>query len=240
MKTIQLFLNALLLTTLFASCKTTAILTSKFEGETVGSLPAKNIPGDPAGDEITYSTELQPRIKVTASTHAGQKAVTFSEINTPGLTAHNQFLGFKGISTDFTEPLWFFFNATHSGSGERIMIEIADGSAGVITRMYISQSGQLSLMTAFPGTEEVVGNIPPGVSHTILVSLNLSTRKFNLTVLKTGGNITLTDRAVLVDNILAYANPARPSIYFRWEDGASADRKYVIEEVFITRKKPEM
>ncbi len=120
------------------------------------------------------------------------------------------------------------------------MIEIADGSAGVITRMHLDQGGQLSLVTAFPGTEEVIGNIPPGVSHTIMVSLNLSTKKFNLTVFKSGGNITVTDRPVLVDNILAYANPANPSIYFRWGDGASADRKYVIEEVFITRKKPAM
>lgn len=238
MKTFRFFLYSLLSVTLFTSCKTTAILTSKFESETVGSLPAKNIPGDPAGDEITYSTELQPRIKVTASTNAGQKAVTFSEINTSGLTAHNQFLGFKGISTDFTQPLWFFFNATHSGSGERLLIEVADGSAGIITRMYIDQSGQLSLVNALPGTEEVVGNIPPGVSHTIIVSLNLSTKKFNLSVLKTGGNITLTDRPVLIGDILAYANPARPSIYFRWENGASETRKYVIEEVFISRKKP--
>lgn len=240
MKTIQLLASALLLTTLFTSCKTTSILSSKFESETIGSLPAKNIPGDPAGDEITYETVLQPRIKVTASANAGQKALTFSEINTPGLTAHNQFLGFKGISTDFTQPMWFFFNATHSGSGERIMIEIADGSAGVITRMYIDQSGQLSLVNAFPASEEVVGNIPPGVSHTIVVSLDLSRKKFNLTVFKSGGNITLTDRPVLLDNVLAYANPARPSIYFRWGDGASDSRKYVIEEVFITRKKPSL
>ncbi|WP_019940633.1 hypothetical protein [Dyadobacter beijingensis] len=240
MKTFRLLLFAMLPVSLFTSCKTTAILTAKFESETVGSLPAKNIPGDPADDAIEYSTELQPRIKVTNSATAGQKAVTFSEINTPGLTAHNQFLSFKGISTDFTQPMWFIFVATHSGSGERLTIDITDGSAAMITRMFITDSGQLSMMTNFTGGEQVLGNIPAGVQHTIFVTLNLSERKFNLTVLKSGGNITVSDRPVLLDNILAYANPARPMLSFRWDDGASDTRKYVLEEVMITRKKPEM
>jgi hypothetical protein len=240
MKTFRLLLCALLSASLFTACKTTAILTAKFESETVGSLPTKNIPGDPAGDAIEYSTELQPRIKVTNSATAGQKAVTFTEINTPGLTAHNQFLSFRGISTDFTQPMWFIFAGTHSGSGERLTIDITDGSAAMITRMFITDSGQLSMMTNFTGGEQVLGNIPAGVSHTFFVTLNLSTKKFNLTVLKSGGNITVSDRPVLLDNILAYANPARPMLSFRWDDGASATRKYVLEEVMITRKKPDM
>jgi len=240
MKTFQLFLYSLLSVSLFTSCKTTAILTANFESETVGSLPTKNIPGDPSGDAIDYSVELQPRIRVSNSATAGRKALTFTEIDTPGLTAHNQFLSFQGISTDFTQPMWFFFTGTHSGSGERLTIDITDGSAGMITRMFLTEAGQLSMMTNFTGGEQLLGNIPAGVSHTIIVTLNLSTRKFNLTVLKSGGNITLTDRPVLLDNVLAYANPARPSVHFRWDDGASASRKYVLEDVNISRKKPEM
>lgn len=238
MKRFQIILFPLLIGASIMSCKTSAILTSNFESETIGNLPAKNIPGDPAGDAIDYSSELEPRIKVTASASAGEKALTFSEISTPGLTAHNQFLTFKGISTDFTQPMWFLFTATHSGTGERIMIDITDGSAGLISRMYIDQNGNLSLVTALPGTEQAVGNIGPGVLHTIIVSLNLAQKKYNVTVLKSGGNITLTDKTILVDNILAYANPARPSLHFRFESGASPSRKYVLESVSITKKKP--
>ncbi|SDD99583.1 hypothetical protein SAMN04487996_10366 [Dyadobacter soli] len=239
MKTFRLFLPALLTVSLFTSCKTTAILTSTFENETVGQLPAKNIPGNPAGDEIQYSTELQPRLKVTASSYPGEKALTFTEINTPGLTAHNQFVIFKGISSDFTQPIWYLFSGVHSGSGERVMIDFTDGSAGVITRLHINSAGQLSILTAFPASEEVVGNIPPDTPHTLVISLNMNTGKFNLTVLKSGGNITVTDRPVL-GNPLSYANPAHPSINIRWESGASDTRKYVFESVGITRKKPKM
>lgn len=240
MKTFQLFLYSSLLVSLFSSCKTTAILSANFESDAVGSLPAKNIPGDPPGDEIQYGAELEPRLKVSASTSAGEKALTFSEINTPGLTAHNQFVNFKGISSNFTEPIWFFFTGKHSGSGERIMFDFTDGTAKIITRLYLDQSGQLSMLTAFPGTEQVVGNIPAGVAHTLFISLNMSEGKFNLTVLKSGGNITVTDRPVLLGNPLSYSNPANPSISARWDDGASDTRKYVFESVSITRKKPAM
>jgi hypothetical protein len=233
MKTFRLFLYSLPLLSLFSSCKTTAILSSNFESETVGSLPTKNIPGDPSGDEIEYSSELAPRLKVSASSSPGEKALTFSEINTPGLTAHNQFLNFKGISSNFTEPIWFLFSGKHSGSGDRIMFDFTDGTAKVIT-------GQLSILTAFPATEHVVGNIPAGVMHTLVISLNMGQGKFNLTVLKSGGNITLTDQPVLLGNPLSYSNPANPSISTRWDSGASETRKYVFESVSITRKKPAM
>lgn len=238
MKRFQSILSALLIAITVMSCRTTAILTSNFESETVGSLPAKNIPGDPAGDRIEYSTQLEPRIRVTASATAGEKALTFSEVSASGLTAHNQFLSFKGISTNFMQPMWFWFSGVHSGSGEPLMIDITDGSAALITRMYLAQSGSLSLVTALPGTEQVIGNIPPGVPHTIVVTLNLNAGKFNLTVLKSGGNITLTDRPVLIPDLTAYANPASPMISFRYNDGFSDTRKYVLESVIISRKQP--
>lgn len=239
MKTFRLFLFALSSLSLFTSCRTTAILTSNFESETIGSLPAKDIPGDPVGDAIDYGTELQPRIKVTSSATAGRKALTFTEIATPGLTAHNQFLSFTGKSTDFTQTIWFYFTAVHSGSGERLVIDITDGSAAMIARLFLTAGGQLSMMSDFKGGEQVLGTIPAGVSHTLVVTLSLSNRKFNLTVLKSGGNITASDKPVLLD-ILTYANPARPMLSFRWEDGASDTRKYVLEDVYITRKRPDL
>lgn len=238
MKTIQLFLCVSLLVSGFTSCKTSSILSSKFESETIGSLPQKDIPGAPSGDEITYSTELQPRIKVTASSFAGQKAVTFSEADASGLTAHNQFLAFRGISTNFSEPLWFVFNGSHSGKGERLLIEIADGSAGMITRMFLDENGRLSQMKGFTGADEVIGTIPPGTSHTFIVNVDMNAKKFNLSVLQQSGNILIKDQPLLLGNPLSYANPAHPTIAFRWEDGNSPSRKYVIEEVFISRKKP--
>ena len=106
MKNYQL-VAILLLTCLLTSCKTTAVLTETFESDVVGGLPVMNIPGAPTGDQVVYEPVLTPRIKVTTSNNsAGQKALTFSQAAASGLTAHNQFLSFRGISSDFTQPLW--------------------------------------------------------------------------------------------------------------------------------------
>lgn len=229
----------LLFSCVLTSCKTTAILTETFESEVIGGLPVMNIPGAPSGDQVIYEPVLVPRIKVTASSNsAGQKALTFSQAVTTGLTAHNQFLSFIGISTNFTQPLWFFYTATIFGDGADLMMDITDGSAGLIARMYISNSGDVSLVRNLPGTTDIIGNIALGTIHTVIVALDMNKKTYNLSIIKTGGNIIVKDRPILIDNPLAYANPAHPQISFRFDASNFETRKYVIESVNISRKQP--
>jgi hypothetical protein len=235
MKGFQIYALSLFVSSFFMSCRTTAILSANFESYTVGTLPAHNLPGDPVGDEITYSTELEPRIRIVAS--GSNKALNFSQAVASDLTAHNQFIGFKGISTNLAEPLWFLFTAVHSGNGGALTIDIADGAAGLIARMFISQSGNVSVIRSLPGEEQNIGNVPPDVSHTCVFSLNMAEGKYNLTIIKSGGNLTATDLPVLAAP-LEYANPARPTIYMRYDNGDAPDRKYVLEAVSISRKAP--
>ncbi|MCF0054156.1 hypothetical protein [Dyadobacter sp. CY356] len=76
----------LLLACAITSCKTTAVLTETFESDVVGSLPIKDIPGDPVGDEVIYETVLNPRLRITTSANnAGEKALTFSQAPATGL-----------------------------------------------------------------------------------------------------------------------------------------------------------
>ena len=239
----KIFHNYLLLCTVClssVSCTTTAILSSNFEGAgyTAETLPAHDIPGNPAGDEIAYSTELQPRIRIANSVNAGQKALRFSQTSASGLTAHNQWIGFKGISTNLTQPLWFYFTATHSGSGGRLTIDISDGMASLFARVLINSNGDVIIVRSFPSNEEMVGNIQPDIMHTVVFTLNLNNGKYNLSIFKPGGNILVNDIPVMVENVLSYANPARPTISFRFEDGSSDTRKYVLEEVNINKKQP--
>ncbi|MCF0054167.1 hypothetical protein [Dyadobacter sp. CY356] len=239
MKNYKLF-AILLLAGAITSCKTTAVLTETFESDVVGSLPVMNISGAPAGDEVVYEPVLTPRLKVTTSTNsAGQKALTFSQAAATGLTAHNQFLSFRGISTNFTKPLWFSFIGTLSGSGSDLMIDIADGSAGLIARMYFRNNGDVELERSLAGTPaELIGNIPLGTIHTIVFTLDMNKKSFNLTIFKSVGNIIVKDHPLLLENPLAYANPANPQISFRFDEANYDTRKYVIESVSISRKQP--
>ncbi|MBE9464828.1 hypothetical protein ACFP1I_17590 [Dyadobacter subterraneus] len=229
-----------LLSCALTSCKTTAILTDTFESDVVGNLPIKDIPGAPSGDEVVFETVLNPRLKITTSNNsAGQKALTFSQAPATGLTAHNQFLSFRGISTDFTKPLWFSFVGTLSGSGSDLMIDIADGSAGLIARMYFRNNGDVELERSLAGTPaELIGNIPLGTIHTVVFTLDMNKKTYNLTIFKSVGNILVKDHPLLLENPLAYANPAHPQISFRFDASTFETRKYVIESVNISRKQP--
>ena len=236
MKGFQFCLLLLVAGCCLTGCKTTAILSANFESNTVGALPPKNLPGEPAGDEMTFSSELEPRIRIVAS--GANKALSFTQVSASGLTAHNQWLGFKGISTNFVEPMWFYFTAKHSGLGGKITIDITDGAAAIIGRFFISQSGDVSIVRNVATVEEQhAGNIPPDESHTFVVALNMSRSAYNLIIYKSSGNITVEDIPV-ANSALSYANPANPTISLRYDDGSSSDRKFVMEAVTISRKQP--
>jgi hypothetical protein len=230
----------LLLTLTLTSCKTSAILTDTFESEVIGNTPIKDIPGNPAGDEVTFETVLNPRLRITASNNsAGQKALTFSQASATGLNAHNQFLSFRGVSTNFTQPLWFSFIGTLSGLGSDLMVDISDGAAGMIARMYMNENGDVLLDRSLAGAAaELIGNIPPGTIHTVIFTLDMNKKTYNLTIFKTVGNIIAKDRPILLANPLTYANPAHPQISFRFDKANYESRKYTIESVSISRKQP--
>lgn len=243
MKAFQYFLTCAVFCTVFSSCKSTYLLRSTFESDAINGLPAKTLPGDPSGDELTYSSPLEPRLKVIASASAGQKALQFTQTNTPGLTASNQWIGFKGISTDYTQTVWYAFTATQQNAfGGYVLIDATDGSAGIVVRMKIKANGEVTLLRNLTTQQEdVIGTLPEGVSHTVFFTVNMATSKYNVTILKSSGpTITVTDKTVVLGTGISYANPARPTLSFRFEDGFSDARKYVIEGVTISREKPDM
>jgi len=240
MKPAFTLLTALLGVALFSSCKTTRVLNATFESDVIGSPPAKNPAGEPAGDSVTYSGPLQPRLRVQASATAGQKVLQFGQNSASGLTAHNEWVTFQGISANFAQPLWFYYTATLRGSGGGMTIDVSDGTAKVIARMTISSNGQVSLVRNSSFLDkEVVGTIPLDVAHTVVFSVNMSKSTYNLTIIKSGGNLTATDKPVILGSGLEYSNPARPSISFRYDDGDSDGRRYLLESVTISRKKPD-
>ncbi|GAB3893565.1 hypothetical protein GCM10028803_07810 [Larkinella knui] len=241
MKTLQYFCIMIVCCVVFCSCKTTYILRSTFESDAINALPNKTLPGDPSGDALEYSSQLEPRLKVVSL--AGKKSLQFSQSTAPGLTAFNQWITFRGVSTDFTQTVWYYYTATQkSATGGYVLVEVADGSAGIIARLTINANGEVSLLRNLTTQEqEVIGTIPEGVSHTVIFTVNMAASKYNVTILKSAGEtITATDRTVVLGKGVAYANPARPTLNFRYENGETNARQYSIDEVTISREKPKM
>jgi hypothetical protein len=54
----------MLLVVSLSSCKSTFLLKEDFAGDVVGNTPIKNIPGDPAGDSVAYTSVISPRLAI--------------------------------------------------------------------------------------------------------------------------------------------------------------------------------
>jgi hypothetical protein len=228
-----------------SSCKTTLLLRENFSGDSVGNDPIKNIPGAPSGDSVSYTSVLSPRLTVQSSTVAtGNKALVFSEAPIPGATSANQWLSFKGIVSDYSQPIWFYWTAKQRNAQTDMLIDIMGVQGLWVTRFKIRPNGQLVRIIDYASERnvDVLGTFNPQQTHTIIISLQPTARKYNITVFGMTGTVTRTNL-----DVLAQPNPSapvfsfeKPSINFRYQDGGgSATAAYVIESVYISRKKPD-
>lgn len=230
------------------SCRSTFLLKEDFQGDVVGNRPIKNVPGGPAGDSVSYTSVLNPRLVMQASAvSAGRKALVFSETSIPGATAFNQWLSFKGIVSDYSQPIWFYWTAKQRSSQTDILIDIMGVQGLWVTRLKIRPNGQLVRIIdyATERTVDVLGTFNPQQAHTIIISLQPTARKYNITVFGLSGSASSGNRTNL--DVFSAPNPTapvysfeKPSIHFRYMDAAfSAIPAYVFEGVYITRKQPD-
>lgn len=246
-KSFTLLVLPTLLASLLCSCRSTFLLKEDFSGDIAGSRPIQNIPGGPSGDSVSYKPVLNPRLTVQSSTVTVGKALVFSETNIPGATAHNQWLSFKGIVSDYTQPIWFYWTAKQRNSQTDLLIDIMGVQGLWVTRLKIRPNGQLVRIVdyATEQTVDVLGTLNPQQTHTIIISLQPTARKYNITVLGTLEGTTASGRTNL--DVFAAPNPTapmysfqKPSIHFRYLDAAfSPTSAYIIEGVYITRKQPD-
>lgn len=232
----------------YSSCRSTFLLQEDFRGDVVGNRPIKSVPGDPAGDSVSYTSVLNPRLLIQASVvSTGRKALVFSETSIPGATAFNQWLSFKGIVSDYSQPIWFYWTAKQRSSQTDILIDIMGVQGLWVTRLKIRPNGQLVRVINFANEQsvDVLGTFNPQQAHTIIISLQPTARKYNITVFGLNGSATSGNRTNL--DVFSAPNPtasmyssARPSIHFRYMDAAfSPTPAYVFEGVYITRKQPD-
>lgn len=237
----------MLLVISLSSCKSTFLLKEDFAGDVVGNTPIKNIPGDPAGDSVAYTSVISPRLSIQSSTvSAGRKALVFSEASITGTTAFNQWLSFKGIVSDYSQPIWFYWTAKQRSSQGEILIDIMGVQGLWVTRLKIRPNGQLVRIIdiATEQTVDVLGTLNPQQTHTIIISLQPTARKYNITVFGTTGSSSVTRTNL---DVLTQPNPGgpvfsfqKPSINFRYQNESfTPTPAYIFEGVDISRKKPD-
>lgn len=224
----------------FYSCKSSKILSATFESDAINNPPATNLPGDPTGDVIEYNPAIAPQLSVQNSATAGEKALHF--INAPivgEVSGHHRWLGFKGVGTNLVKTVWFTHTAKNINPSGDLLIDVSDGHGYLMARMRIKANGEVGLAKNIldPYTD-VIGTLSPN-GHTIVFTTTPSDLKYNVTIFQTsGGAITATDKPMITENALMFANPAHPSISFQHSENPNVNHKYIIESVSISRKKP--
>jgi hypothetical protein len=239
MKKLSFYALAIAVCCLVCSCESSKILSATFEADAINSPPAKNLPGDPSGDEIQYHDAVAPLLKVQNSGISGSKALHYTTLvinDPPPLAA--RYVSFKGIGTDLTETLWF----THTGQnmGSTILIFVSDGGGNSMARMRISPNGEVGLATSLNdgNYSNIIGNVG-SETHTIVFTASPSTLQYNVTITKeTGPAITATNKPMITTNVLQFKNPAFPMLSFLHPDNIATGNAYAIGSVLITRKEP--
>ncbi len=150
---------------LLSACRSTSLLTATFEADAIGALPGKVLPGPPTGDSLSYKAVIHPRLRVLASTASpGQKALVLSQATLGSdATAHNQWLTFKGIRSDYTQTIWYYWTATLGPVGGNMVIDVNGIESLWVTRIKINPEGRISLVQD-PGSvngDLALGNAEP-------------------------------------------------------------------------------
>jgi hypothetical protein len=220
----------------FLASSCSELLTATFESDAINSPPATDLPGAPEGDAIQFNAAMSPQLKVQNSDISGAKALFYSNaaVDNPPPVA-SRWISFKGKGTDLTETIWFQHTGENMGSS--IFIDVSDGHLGLMARMRIKPDGEVAVSAALnDGYSDVIGNLVSG-AHTIIFAAFTSTLKYNVTILQSAGpTITASNKPMITDNLLSFANPANPTLSFLQEGSGSLT--YAIGSVNISRKKP--
>jgi hypothetical protein len=181
---------------------------------------------------------LGPQLKVQNSNTSGEKALHF--MNEPvNITLQQRWLGFRGISSNLAETVWFTFAGRNTSPSGDVGIDLDDGAGHIIARMKIYLNGDVGLAKNIADNyTDIIGNVGQN-AHTIIFTTSPSTLKYNVTVFQTGGNgFSVENKPMITTNALLFANPAHPSISFLHVSTGSGNHHYIIESVSISKKKP--
>lgn len=234
----NLFLASLIFTLTCSNCS--SLLTAKFESDVIGNDPNKTLPGNPNGDEVTYINEITNQLDIISTPgRASEKSLEIKNVSPSGsISGHSDWLSFKAKSSNFTNTITFTWTGiqTFPSNSPYLLTDISDGYGVVAARIKFQGNGDVILIddiVTSNGTN--VGSINSGERYSVLLSVQLSDQKYNISILKPSGNIVINDHAILTEDITIYHNPARPTFSFKFHNGTSGN-KFVVDEVFISRK----
>ncbi len=230
----------------FASC--TTILKADFERDAIGAAPDTHLPGEPTGDAMQVPAVVAPALKVISESIAGTKALEFTNIDLSAVSGHGRWFTFKAKEVNLNKPITYSWmaKAVSNFSGGKVFADCSLTSttsdyAVPVVRLKIDNAGLLTA-TAYSFTDPQgityeVGNIgSPNNSHLVIVTLNINTGKFTVTLSRNGmSGLPSVTRDILVPASAFNAAHNTPTLSFTFVDGFNPAKKYIVDDVIISR-----
>jgi len=241
---ISVVLLSLLLT--FAHCTSEIkLLKATFESDVIGQLPNKTLPGDPAGDEITYVSGIESQLEVVNGSSNSTKALLYRGSQVTGNPPEtNRWLGFKGKSSNFQKPVKYQWVARSNFTvpGASLYIDISGGSstfARIIIEYDQTQNQNNAIFIKVvknlaTNESQLLGSFGVNEVHTITLSVNLATGKYHISVITPNKTFPTNNEFDLLGNLLP-ATP-RAHISFKYSDYISSYH-YPIDGLYIDQQK---
>ncbi len=207
------------------------ILYAPFDADVVGTLPDSSLPGSPSGDQL-WST-------------AGSDTTMLSVVNSPIFSSKSmrfvndgptiRYVGFfsKGISTS-AHKFYAYWSGTMSPGSAPLDIWLGNTHFAGICGIRL-ENGNVRLSTG-ADAYETIGTYATDTSHVILFTVDKLAGTYDVAFLQSNHNCSRHNVPIL--NASALATP-KPTLYLAYFGGGGVVN-YVIDEVTITMKEPEM
>jgi hypothetical protein len=242
MKQMSTGLAVLLTGVLLIGCGSTRIFYDNFEADPIGGLPLESPVGAPVGDLVYMSGGSTRGIATVVNTgELPSKILRYSNINVPG---YSRYLGFIGSEIEpGTRPtLYAYWNGyivdDQNGSGLNVWL----GTAHFLSLASVRFKDGKVLYEDGSGTSPVyieAGTYRPNRSHFVLITVDQENRQYTIFVTPGGNgqNITIGPKPILNPEALG---TGRPSLYFLYNEEKNGSGKYLIDNVTISTKPPDM
>lgn len=232
---------------LLVSCSPTYLLFNDFRTESVGTKPAKNIPGDPQGDAVEYISAIESRLAVVDFPQtSSEKGLAFSSkpVNLGSGNFSTSYLNFKGINTtDFSKKIQYSLVGKFDNFQDKLLVDFTNGQAGVFTRLQLNTDGSVVVTESFSATSlpPPICRLKPNVIYFMTFTVDMAQNTCRIFIsgdLTINGekqnNVTKTVNTI-TNQLSSIQGPINPSVSFNWLDPAFGNSKFTLTGVQIRR-----
>ncbi|GLU54568.1 hypothetical protein [Dyadobacter frigoris] len=210
------------------------LLKADFSSATPGADPDLTLAGDPVGDQIWYSRERGPELKISSDKQLNYKSVYDS---------WPQYLGFYPKSVIIDRPIYYYWNATPSISGVPLIVFFGDGHFGAFGGIKYDTDGKVKIRASATDDDYVnLGSYTNGSAHTIWIRYDPSARSYRVKITPASGEAIDSGERPLIGTVPTEST--YPAIYFRYpgeEDRykGAQDSQYKIKFIYVNKKEPK-